>query len=106
MARMAGVLLAGGLIAACGASAAFADAPSPTDAPRARRLILLRPVIGRAHLVFRTAEDQPPLEGVVTVIQTHPDWNTAAVGVVMAPCPDPPTPASPPPAPPGSPSES
>jgi hypothetical protein len=106
MRRLAGVLLAGGLIAACGASAALADTPSPADAARAQRMIARRPVIGRAHLVFRAAEEQPPLEGVVTVIQTHPDWNTAAVGVVMAPCPDPPTPVSPPPAPPGSPSES
>jgi hypothetical protein len=103
MARLTGVLLAGGLIAACGANAALADAPAMADAPRSQAPIARLPVIGRAHLVFRASKDQPPLEGVVTVIQTHRDWNAASVAVVMGPCPDPPPPVSPPP---GSPSES
>ena len=109
MARGLGIALAGGLLALCGGTLAFADVAWPAAAipaaPRLPRAGMMRPVVGRAHLVFRQAENEPPLEGVVTVIQGRSaDWCAAAAGVVMAPCPDPPPPESPPPASTGSPS--
>ena len=66
MDRMAGVLLAGGLLALGCADRASA-APEP-DAPTQARA---HAVVARAHLVFRSEGPETSLEGRVTVVE-HP----------------------------------
>ena len=86
MARMAGVLLAGAVLAMGGMDAALAADAASSAAPRQ-----LPPpahaVTARAHLIYRPTPDDPPVEAEVTVIEARPaDWNAAAAGVLMAPC--------------------
>ncbi|HEV2532633.1 hypothetical protein [Phenylobacterium sp.] len=86
MARMAGVVLAGALLATGGMDAALAADAASTWTPR-RPPPPAHAVTARAHLIYRPTPDDPPLEAEVTVIEARPaDWNAATAGVLMAPC--------------------
>jgi glyoxylase-like metal-dependent hydrolase (beta-lactamase superfamily II) len=66
--RLAGIVLAGGVLAASCADRAFAVAPDPAQAKQvfARQT---ETVTGRAHLIFKADGTTPPFEGNVTVIE-------------------------------------
>jgi hypothetical protein len=77
MVGWAGILLAGGLLG---------GAPEPAATPP-NTITTAPTVTAQAHLTYRLAPSEPPVEAEVAVIETRPaDWNLATRRVWMRPC--------------------